>query len=68
MLGWNERAWRIDLPGTCGLEICPTVCPQWAIESRGKTCLNWVKMPNGEFDFYFCTIYRNDLKSGFLNL
>ena len=59
MLGWNERAWRVDLPSTCEFENHVMVWPQRGIEGRGKTCLSWVKMSNGEFDFYFCTIYRN---------
>ena len=68
MFGWNERAWRADLPDTCGFENCPLDCPHQAVEGRGKTCLYWVKMWNGDFDFYFCAIYRNNFKKWVFNL
>ena len=46
----------VDLPGTCGFENHLTVWPQRAIEGRGKTFLSWVKMSNGEFDFFFALV------------
>ena len=60
--GWNGREWRAYLPGTCGFENRPLVFPHRAIEFRGKNCLYWVKIWNGDFDFYFWTIYRNNFK------
>ena len=66
--GWNGRAQRVELPSTCGFEICPLVFPHRAIEGRGKTFLYWMKIWNGEFDFYFCTIYKNYFKKWVFNL
>ena len=63
--GWNGREWRADLPGTCGFENRPLVCPHRAIEVRGENFLYWVKIWNGDFDFYSWTIYRNDFKMWF---
>ena len=51
--GWNGRAWRASLPGTCGFENHPPVCPQWTIKARGKMLPNWVKISNGMFWFLF---------------
>ena len=63
--GWNGRAGRAELPGTCRFEIRPLVFPHQAIEVRGKNCLYWVKIWNSDFDFYFWTIYRNNFKMWF---
>ena len=49
LLGSNERAWSVVLPGTYGFENCP----QWAIKGWGKTCLFWVKNKMVSFDLYF---------------
>ena len=44
----------------------------YTIQGLGKcqwwVYLYWVKMSNGEFDFYFCTIYRNYFKKWVFNL
>ena len=42
--GWNGRESRAGLPGTCGFENHPLVCPHQVIEVRGKNCLYWVKI------------------------
>ena len=56
--GWNGREWRASLPGTCGIPNDPLVCPQRAIQARGKMFPNLVKTSNGMFWFLFWTIYR----------
>ena len=66
--GWNGREWRDDLPDTCGFENYSLICPHRAIEVRGKNCLYLVKIRNGDFDFYFWTIYRNNFKMWVFNL
>ena len=62
LIGWNEKGCRADLPAACGFENRPLVCPHRAIEVRGKNCLYSVKIWNGDFDFYFWTVYRNNFK------
>ena len=64
--GWNGREWIAGLPSTCGIENCPLVFPQRAIEVRGKNFLYWVKIWNGVFYFYFGLFIEIILKYGFL--
>ena len=66
MFGWNERAWRDDLPDTCGFENRPLVCPHRAIEGRGKTCLYWVKCEMVILISIFALFIEIISKSGFL--
>ena len=51
--GWNGKEWRASLPGTCGIQNDPPVCPQQAIQARGKMFPNWVKNSNRMFWFLF---------------
>ena len=48
---WNGRERSAELPGTYIFKNHPLICPHWMIEVRGKNCLYWVKIWNGDFDF-----------------